>query len=89
MKDATIKPAINQIELHPQLAQVEVREYCRNHNIAGEAWSPLKGDIFGSSSASGWQQSIASLLRTIIRWDYQNGIITIPKSVIDLDKGKC
>jgi len=34
MKDATIKPAINQIELHPQLAQVEVREYCRNHNIA-------------------------------------------------------
>lgn len=83
MKDATIKPAINQIELHPQLAQVELREYCRKHNIAVEAWSPIGKATYLDHPvlqelAVKYRKSPAQI---IIRWDYQNGIITIPKSV--------
>jgi len=83
MKDATIKPVINQIELHPQLSQVEVREYCQEHHIAVEAWAPIgKASYLDhpvlEELAEKYQKTAAQI---IIRWDYQNDIITIPKSV--------
>lgn len=34
-------PAVNQIELHPSLAQAELRAFHAEHGIATEAWSPL------------------------------------------------
>ncbi|MGB7998952.1 MAG: aldo/keto reductase, partial [Anaerobacillus sp.] len=41
MKDAEIKPMINQVEFHPLLNQKELRDYCKQHSIQLEAWSPL------------------------------------------------
>src|SRR6185437_9187324 len=41
MKDAKIKPMINQIEYHPRLTQKELHAFCRQHAIQLEAWSPL------------------------------------------------
>lgn len=82
LPDAKIKPMINQIELHPQLSQVEVREYCEKHNIAVEAWSPIGKATYLDHPvlqelAKKYNKSAAQIM---IRWDYQNGIITIPKS---------
>ena len=34
-------PAVNQVELHPDLAQLELRGFHAEHGIVTEAWSPL------------------------------------------------
>lgn len=41
LKTATIKPAINQIELSPVWQQREVVEYCQKNDIALQAWQPI------------------------------------------------
>lgn len=41
MKDAEIKPMVNQVEYHPRLTQKELRSFCHKHGIQLEAWSPL------------------------------------------------
>ncbi|QLG37269.1 aldo/keto reductase [Paenibacillus sp. FSL W7-1088] len=83
MTDATIKPAVNQVELHPLLIQTELREYCNKHQIQIEAWSPLgQGHLLEHplllEIAAKYSKSPAQV---ILRWDLQNGIVTIPKSV--------
>jgi 2,5-diketo-D-gluconate reductase A len=39
--ECDIPPAVNQIEVHPYLTQDGVREFCAEHQIASEAWSPI------------------------------------------------
>ena len=52
--DSGVVPAANQIELHPQLQQVELRRFHSEHGIVTEAWSPLaRGILAGNRSASG------------------------------------
>lgn len=82
LKDSEIKPVINQIEYHPRLTQVKVREFCKQNDIQVEAWSPLMvGQLFDNEVlreiASKHNKSIAQI---ILRWDIQNDVITIPKS---------
>lgn len=36
-----VQPAVDQLELHPWLPQIELREYLASHNILVEAYSPL------------------------------------------------
>ena len=80
---ADIIPMINQIELHPFLSQEDVRSYCKQRNIVVEAWSPLgRGKMLDNPQlkeiADRHKKSIAQI---ILRWDIQNDIVTIPKSV--------
>ncbi|WHY92351.1 aldo/keto reductase [Neobacillus cucumis] len=82
MKDAEIKPVINQVEYHPRLTQKALQEFCREHDIQLEAWSPLmQGELLDNpvlkEIASKYQKSAAQI---ILRWDLQNGVVTIPKS---------
>ncbi|MGG3560657.1 aldo/keto reductase [Neobacillus rhizosphaerae] len=82
MKDAEIKPMVNQVEYHPRLAQKEVRAFCQEQGIQLEAWSPLmQGQLLDNEVL----QTIAqkhnkSVAQVILRWDLQNGVVTIPKS---------
>ncbi|WP_145334124.1 aldo/keto reductase [Paenibacillus xylanexedens] len=83
LMDATVKPAVNQVELHPLLTQKELRDYCSAHEIQIEAWSPLgQGNLMEhpllQDIATKYGKSPAQV---ILRWDLQNGIVTIPKSV--------
>lgn len=76
-------PAVDQFECHPFLTREDVREYCRAHAIQAEAWSPLgRGIVLESRTileiAKKHRKTPAQVT---LRWDYQNGIITIPKSV--------
>ncbi|WP_409370251.1 aldo/keto reductase [Lysinibacillus sp. 38-6] len=80
---ARIKPVINQVEFHPRLQQVELRAFCDEHQIQLEAWAPLmQGGLLEDETiaqiATKYGKSIAQV---ILRWDVQNGVITIPKSV--------
>jgi diketogulonate reductase-like aldo/keto reductase len=84
MKDSDVVPAVNQVEYHPRLSQKELLQFCQSKGIQLEAWSPLMqggelltnptiqkiGEKYGKTSA-----------QVILRWDVQNGVVTIPKSV--------
>ncbi|OIK08942.1 aldo/keto reductase [Bacillus sp. MUM 13] len=83
MKDAQVKPVINQVELHPRLTQEEVRAYCKEQGIQVEAWSPLmQGQLLDhpvlAEIANKHNKTVAQV---ILRWDLQHEVITIPKSV--------
>ncbi|GEM03241.1 glyoxal reductase [Halolactibacillus miurensis] len=80
---AKVLPMVNQVECHPHLNQQTLRDYCQAEGIKVQAWSPLKrGDLFEVDSlteiAKAHKKSVAQV---ILRWDYQHGILTIPKSV--------
>jgi methylglyoxal/glyoxal reductase len=82
MKDAEIKPMVNQVEYHPRLTQKELKAFCREHGIQLEAWSPLmQGQLLDhqvlKDIANKYGKSTAQV---ILRWDLQNGVVTIPKS---------
>ncbi|WP_440602975.1 aldo/keto reductase [Bacillus sp. GB_SG_008] len=82
MKDAEIKPMVNQVEYHPRLTQKELQAFCQEHDIQLEAWSPLmQGQLLNheviQEIANNYNKSVAQV---ILRWDLQNGVITIPKS---------
>lgn len=82
MKDAEIKPMVNQVEYHPRLTQKELQVYCQQQDIQLEAWSPLmQGGLLDNVDlqeiADKYSKSVAQV---ILRWDLQNGVITIPKS---------
>ncbi|MDP4086850.1 MAG: aldo/keto reductase [Bacillota bacterium] len=80
---AEIKPMVNQLEYHPHLTQLEVHEFCKQEGIQLEAWSPLKrGKLFDdpviNNIAKKYRKTAAQV---ILRWDLQNEVVTIPKSV--------
>ncbi|KOS24266.1 glyoxal reductase [Bacillus anthracis] len=82
IKNAEIKPMINQVEYHPRLTQKELQAFCKEQGIQMEAWSPLmQGQLLDNQTL----QDIAkkhdkTTAQVILRWDLQNGVITIPKS---------
>lgn len=82
-----VPPVVNQIELHPDFEQHEIRQFCDNHNIAIESWSPIGGSRSGNAVL---QQPIIQDLakkygkspaQIALRWHIQSGLIVIPKSV--------
>lgn len=84
LKEETgVLPSINQIELHPYFNQAEQLEWHKKYQITTEAWSPLHraGDLSSNetlhSIAENYNRSIAQI---VLRWHYQNGVITIPKA---------
>ncbi len=79
-----VVPAVNQIELHPRLAQSELRSFHHEHGIMTEAWSPLGrgGDLLKepvlAEIASRHERTPAQV---VLRWHVHIGNVAIPKSV--------
>ncbi|AME07848.1 aldo/keto reductase [Bacillus siamensis] len=82
MKETEIKPMINQVEYHPRLTQKELHAFCAEQNIQLEAWSPLmQGQLLDHPVLQEIAEKYGkSAAQVILRWDLQNGVITIPKS---------
>jgi len=82
-KETGILPSINQIELHPFFNQHQYRNWYQEKNIQIESWSPL-----GRASAVLENEAIKQIAdrhnktvsQVILRWHYQLGAISIPKS---------
>lgn len=84
LADANVVPAVNQVELHPRLAQIELRSYCADKGIAVESWSPLMhgGEVLRDPVVLKLaEQHGKTPAQIVLRWHIQHGLITIPKSV--------
>jgi diketogulonate reductase-like aldo/keto reductase len=80
---AKVIPMVDQLEFHPYLVQQPLLDFCRQHRVQYEAWSPLmQGKAFEvpllKELAAKYQVSVAQLL---LRWDLQKAVVTIPKSI--------
>ncbi|MCP3029393.1 aldo/keto reductase [Halobacillus sp. A5] len=84
LDECDVKPAVNQIECHPFLAQNEIKEFCRKHGILVEAWSPLMqgGEVLNNDTVQSLAEKHGKTpAQIIIRWHLQNESVVIPKSV--------
>ena len=76
-------PAVNQIEIHPQLQQRDVEERCLRAGIRVEAWSPIaRGALVDTPKvdaiAAKYGKTIAQVT---LRWHLDHGRIIIPRTV--------
>ncbi len=84
MGETSVVPAVNQIELHPQLSQAESRAFHARHNIVTEAWSPLgqgRGLLENPAIAELAAKHGRTPAQVVLRWHLQLGNVVIPKSV--------
>ncbi len=81
--ETDIVPAVNQIELHPELQQSELRAYHLSQGIVTEAWSPIaQGEVLGSETVCEIAEAHGKTpAQAILRWHIQLGNIVFPKSV--------
>ncbi|MHA8110246.1 aldo/keto reductase [Lactobacillaceae bacterium Melli_B4] len=79
---STVTPAINQLEFNPLNQDPEVIKHNNHLGVQVEAWSPLGGGAsLGNPEITKLAEKYGkSAAQIILRWDWQRGIITIPKS---------
>jgi 2,5-diketo-D-gluconate reductase A len=77
-------PVVNQVELHPYLAQRALRAYHAEHAIVTEAWAPLArgGRLLDDPVVTGIaERHRRAPAQVVLRWHVQHGTVVIPKSV--------
>ncbi len=81
--EASVTPAVNQIEVHPYLSNDTVRAYDSEHGIATEAWSPIaQGKVLDNPTIVRIAESLdRTPAQVTLRWHLQRGDIVFPKSV--------
>jgi len=88
---ASVVPAVNQIEVHPYFQQTELQRVHAEHGIATQAWSPIGGitSYRGMEKRSFDDPTLLEIARqhgksaaqVMLRWHLQEGRSAIPKSV--------
>lgn len=95
VSNSTIKPEMNQIELHPLLQQQSMLDYCKGENIFLTAYSPLGSKdripaFKGENEPNLFENPViveiankhhATPAQVLINWAINRGISVIPKSV--------
>lgn len=81
--ETSVVPAVNQIELHPNLQQADLRAFHAEHGIVTEAWSPLaQGALLSDPVITGLASKYGkTAAQIVLRWHVQIGNVVIPKSV--------
>jgi len=81
---STITPMVNQIELHPLLAQQKLRSYCKRLNVQIEAYSPLgrmhEKLIQNETLVELSKKYKKTVPQIVLRWHYQSGVVSIAKT---------
>ena len=80
-----IKPAVNQIELHPFFQQESALSLMKEYGVVPEAWGPFAEGSHGifthpvlTEIGKKYNKSAAQVA---LRWNIQRGVVVIPKSV--------
>src|SRR4051812_21803687 len=81
--ETEVRPAVNQIEVHPYLAQDDVRAFDAEHEIVTEAWSPIaQGKVLGDPAITAIAERLGRTpAQVVLRWHVQRGDVVFPKSV--------
>lgn len=82
-EETDVVPALNQIELHPNMQQGDLRSFHQEHDIATEAWGPLgqgKGLLDDTTLKSMAQKYDKTPAQIVLRWHIQLSNVVIPKS---------
>ncbi|CAH1269910.1 AKR1B10 [Branchiostoma lanceolatum] len=96
LQNCRIKPAVNQVELHPYLAQQDLVDFCKRNNVLLTAYSALGAPARPKVFASGEEDPVLmddpsvvaiakkygkSAAQVLIRYQLDRGVSVIPKSV--------
>ncbi len=84
LAETDVTPAVNQVELHPEFPQEELREFHQEHGILTESWGPLgqgKGLLENPHILEVAQRKDRTPAQVVLRWHVQLGCVVIPKSV--------
>lgn len=94
LASATIKPVTNQVEVHPYLAQVQLKKFCEDRGIVLTAYSPLGNPGSQANSLDNKDRLLKDPVvnklakkynknagQILLKFEAQRGIIVIPKSV--------
>lgn len=81
----TIRPAVNQIEVHPFHQQHEAQSLMQELGIQPQAWGPFaegRNGLFENETlAAIGRKHGKSVAQIVLRWLVQRGIVIIPKTV--------
>ena len=87
LNNCKIKPAINQIEVHPLYYDKETIDFCQQNNIVVEGYCPLAGFddklIKNQVINNIAKEKNKKVPQIILKWSIQHNIIPLPKSVHD------
>lgn len=81
---AKVRPAVNQIEIHPHHQQAEQLAWAKKYDIQPEAWAPFgegRGGLFENETlAEIGAKYHKTAAQVMLRWHLQRGVVVIPKS---------
>jgi diketogulonate reductase-like aldo/keto reductase len=82
LPSAKVVPALNQVEFSPYLFLSDLLDYCRQHGIVLQAYTPLlRGARFDDPKLLALAEKYSKTpAQIILRWAVQLGVSTIPKS---------
>ncbi|XP_074034991.1 aldo-keto reductase Mvan_2161 [Leptinotarsa decemlineata] len=80
-----IRPALNQVEWHPEYHQNEVLEFCQREGIVLQAYSSLGGtgntDLMGNPKVKKIAEKLGKTpAQILLRWALQQNVAIIPKA---------
>lgn len=80
-----ITPMVNQIEIHPYNQQNMAVEIMREYKVQPEGWAPFaegKQHLFTNETLADIAKQYGKTVgQVVLRWNFQRGIVVIPKSV--------
>ncbi|KAI1340910.1 NADP-dependent oxidoreductase domain-containing protein [Xylariaceae sp. FL0016] len=87
---AKVKPQVNQIEVHPFLPNTELLDFCKQHDVLVEAYSPLgsqnqvptTGEKVRTNKTLNEvaERSGHDLAQVLLAWGLRRGYVVLPKS---------
>jgi diketogulonate reductase-like aldo/keto reductase len=82
LANASVVPAVDQIEVHPFLQQRDTRAACARHGIVVEAYSPLTHGVrLDDPTVAAVAERVGRTpAQVLLRWALQHDLVVLPKS---------